>query len=210
MGVRTVRHIGQNIIGKFPSLKMGRMISFESTIERDYLHLLEYEASVRQFAEQPLTIAYIVNGKMHHYTPDFKVETTQDITLIDCKPQAQVVEPSNQLKFKAATAWCAEKGWLFKVVTDAELREGCYLSNVKTLFRHAHRKVTRDILRQCEHVLSSAPCTPRELAQRINADEAAAVEADVLCLAFHHALFLDIENGPLTAASLVYQPGNQP
>jgi hypothetical protein len=56
MPVRKVHNRGENIIGKFPSLKMKRMVSFESTIERDYLYLLDYEADITHFEEQPLTI----------------------------------------------------------------------------------------------------------------------------------------------------------
>jgi hypothetical protein len=43
------------MIGLFPSLKMGRMVAFESLIEQDYLYVLDYEAAVTAFEEQPLT-----------------------------------------------------------------------------------------------------------------------------------------------------------
>ena len=49
MPVRKVRNHGNNIIGKFPSRKMERMISFESTIERDYL----YDSTAKRVANPP-------------------------------------------------------------------------------------------------------------------------------------------------------------
>jgi len=73
MPVRKVSNRGGNVIGHFPSLKMQRMIAFESLIERDYLYLLDYELDIEWFAEQPLTIEYRHNGKTLHYTPDFHI-----------------------------------------------------------------------------------------------------------------------------------------
>jgi len=208
MSVRKVAHGGHNIIGKFPSLKMGRMVSFESTIERDYVHLLEYEAQVEQFAEQPLTIEYMVNGKARHYTPDFKVESSNGITLVECKPESRVEEEHNQHKFETAAEWCERRGWAFEVVTDAELRKGCYLSNVKALYRHAHRRVTNDTLTHARSLVSKTPFSLKVLAAQIDPAQTAKIEADLQCFVFHHALYMDIANDPLTCDSLVYWTGN--
>ena len=71
MPVRNVTNRGGNVIGRFPSLKMQRMIAFESLLERDFIYLLDYDAAVTWFEEQPLTIEYEHEGKLLHYTPDF-------------------------------------------------------------------------------------------------------------------------------------------
>jgi hypothetical protein len=39
-------HRGGNMIGLFPSLKLERMVAFESLIEQDYLYVLDYEQDV--------------------------------------------------------------------------------------------------------------------------------------------------------------------
>jgi len=44
--VRKATNRGKNIIGYFPSVKMGRMINFESLIERDFIYLLDFEQEV--------------------------------------------------------------------------------------------------------------------------------------------------------------------
>ncbi len=59
MPVRQVSNRGGNVIGKFPSIKMGRMIAFESLLERDFIYLLDYDPAVEWFEEQPLTIEYM-------------------------------------------------------------------------------------------------------------------------------------------------------
>ena len=49
--------------GRFPSLKLGRMVAFESLIEQDYLCVLDYDPDVITFEEQPLSIQYDWQGK---------------------------------------------------------------------------------------------------------------------------------------------------
>ena len=51
---------------------MGRMIAFESLLERDFIYLLDYDARVEWFEEQPLTIGYGQADRTLHYTPDFQ------------------------------------------------------------------------------------------------------------------------------------------
>jgi hypothetical protein len=70
MPVRKVSNRGGNIIGKFPSIKMRRMIAFESLLERDFIYLLDYDKDVEWFEEQPLTIEYQHEGKRRHCIPD--------------------------------------------------------------------------------------------------------------------------------------------
>src|SRR5258708_29523779 len=102
MPVRKVANHGSNIIGRYPSLKMGRMVAFESTIERDYIYLLDYEPAVTSFAEQPLTIDYFCDGTMFHYTPDFHaVENGQNV-MVECKQIRFVETEENHRKFSAA------------------------------------------------------------------------------------------------------------
>jgi hypothetical protein len=58
MPVRKVSNRGGNIIGRFPSLKLERMVDFESLIERDFIYMLDFDSDVVSFTEQPLTIEY--------------------------------------------------------------------------------------------------------------------------------------------------------
>jgi len=53
MPVRNVSNRGGSVIGRFPSIKMERMIAFESLLERDFIYLLDYDARVEWFEEQP-------------------------------------------------------------------------------------------------------------------------------------------------------------
>ena len=124
MPVRNVTNRGGNVIGRFPSLKMQRMIAFESLLERDFIYLLDYDANVTWFEEQPLTIEYQHEGKLRHYTPDFHLIEHDQHVLVECKPDHFVATADNQRKFAVAQAWCLACDWQFRIVTDAEVRAG--------------------------------------------------------------------------------------
>ena len=106
MPVRNVSNRGGNVIGKFPSLKMQRMIAFESLLERDFIYLLDYDTAVTWFEEQPLTIEYQHEGKLLHYTPDFHLVEHGQHVLVECKPEHFVNTTDNSRKFAVAQAWC--------------------------------------------------------------------------------------------------------
>jgi TnsA endonuclease-like protein len=205
VAVRQVSHRGNNTIGRFPSLKMKRMISFESLIECDLLYLLDYEPEVERFEEQPLTIEYADGSSLRHYTPDFHVVRFQHNLLIECKPQAFIGTEENRRKFNAAKAWCAEHDWTFGVVTDQDLRAGSRLSNVKFLTRYARQVMQPEFTRRVFKLLAAAspPQTMAALAQSLAPANPAAVMADLWHLAFHHVVVVALDEGPLSTNSPV-------
>ena len=77
-------------IGKFPSLKNKTSIWFESHLERDYIHLIEFDDDVIKYREQPFKIKYSLNGNQRLYTPDFFVERQNRNQIIEVKPQSKI------------------------------------------------------------------------------------------------------------------------
>lgn len=209
MPVRKVSQRGRkNVVGKFPSLKMGRMIAFESTLELDYLHLLEYEQEVSWFEEQPLTLAYEFEGEAHHYTPDFHLIRRGQDWLTECKPDKFVKTEENQRKFAAAESWCEARGWRFKVVTDEELRLGCRLKNVKFLWpfaRHSIGPAIRSRL-QARLLEANTPLTVLDLAHSAAPGAPAQGLIAVYHLAFRHEVAISVDEAPISAASPVTLP----
>jgi hypothetical protein len=200
MPVRKVSNRGGNVIGRFPSLKMQRMIAFESLIERDYLYLLDYEREIEWFEEQPLTIEYLHNGKTLHYTPDFRFVVAEQNTLVECKPYALVNQEDNLRKFAAACSWCTNQGWQFRVVTDQDLRTGFRLENIKLLTRHARHTVEPEIKgRICALLYAASALTPIDtVVKDIEWSIPNAVIAGILHMAFHHELFIPLNDGPIS------------
>jgi hypothetical protein len=206
MAVREVSHRGGNMIGHFPSLKLRRMVAFESLIEQDCLYVLDYERDVAFYEEQPLTVDYVWEGKARHYTPDFHVERVQAHELIECKPHSKVDTEENQRKFAAARAWCQANGWIFRVITDQALRTGPRLANIKLLTRYARLEVDPAIaLRVTGCLQKDSPLTLEALATQANPADVRQGMAALLHLAFHHQLNLDLTTeviSPRTRLSL--------
>jgi len=205
MPVRTVSNRGGNIIGKFPSIKMRRMIAFESLLERDFIYLLDYEADVEWFEEQPLTIEYQCGGQIRHYTPDFHLLERGEHVLIECKPECFTDKDENRHKFAVAREWCLEHRWLFRVVTDREVRAGFRLHNVKLLTRYARQPVGPVIRRQIYTLLQGAQCPMRmnDIASVLEPGASTPVIGSILHLAFHHEICVSIEEAPLSGKTLV-------
>lgn len=209
MAVRRVTHHGGNVIGKFPSIKLARMVCFESTIERDLLYLLDFEPDVLFFAEQPLTIEYAFNGKTLRYTPDFHiVRTGRRNMLVECKPGRLTGTDDNRRKFAAAQGWCAERGWDFTVVTDTQLRAGYRLRNIKALTGYAWHTVPPHHKGQVYATLKASPIplTVGDVAQCLMPDHPAAALACIWHMAFHHEVVMPLDAAPLSTCSPIALP----
>jgi hypothetical protein len=199
MPVRKVSSRGRNIIGRFPSLKMKRMISFESLIERDYIYLLDYEADVDMFEEQPLTIKYRHEGKKRSYTPDFHVLQSGQHLLVECKPQKLVNQPDNQYKFAAAKQWCTTQGWEFQVVTDEQLRSNRRLENVRLLTQFARYEISPETKGRVYAALAStSPLTIADVMIEVNPHNPTTATIPILHMAFHHELQIPLDEARIT------------
>jgi hypothetical protein len=124
-------------IGKFPSLKLGRMVWWESPLERDYIHLLEADGSVSFYQEQPLRIHFILDGKEYSYTPDFLVKRPSDVLIVEVKPHKKIDSEENQRRFRAATKACCQRGYKFVVATDTIIRIQPRLDNIKLFWKYS-------------------------------------------------------------------------
>ncbi|MBK6709944.1 MAG: TnsA endonuclease N-terminal domain-containing protein [Chloroflexi bacterium] len=207
MPVRTVSNRGRrNVVGYFPSLKMRRMVQFESTLERDLIYLLDFDWRVAAFEEQPLKIFYQHEGKTLSYTPDFLAEFAGGHrVLLECKPFCFVNSEENQRKFSAAQAWCARRGWQFQVVTDEQLRAGYRLQNVKLLTQHARHEVGVPLKGCILAFLTRAgqSLTIRDVIVAVNPANPTTVIMPILHMAYYHELYLPLNDGPLSAQSAI-------
>lgn len=136
MPVRKITAGYCNVTSRLPSRKLGRMVDAESTLERDFFLLLEYEDNVAWYEEQPLSIDFDHNKRSKTYTPDALVlrrsQEGEFYTLYEIKPRSELFKNWKKLKpkLKAAIKKCASEGWKFKIVTEVEIRSQ-YLKNIE-------------------------------------------------------------------------------
>ena len=220
MPVRQPRNFGgSHMLVRFPSFKLGRMVRCESRLEGDYAELLDFDPAVTWFEEQPFTIQYIHGDRQFRYTGDFATVEAGRRFLIECKPTCAVDRDDNQRRCAAARAWCADHGYSFRLVTDADIRRGHRLANVKRLRPYARHLPDPRALGRALAALDAAPAGALTLAALATGIAAAggqppvALDAalrDLLHLLRHGALAFAIDTVPLTRATPIWRPGGAP
>lgn len=147
---------------------------FESTLEKEHMLLLDFDPRVERYEAQPVRIEV---GGGRHYTPDLLVTFWADpdgvrppCELIEVKTQADLDKHADEYreKFRAARTYADQRGWLFIVRTEADIRRP-RLGAAK--FLRSYRSITPS----GEHVerLMTAirthgePCPAREVVERI-------------------------------------------
>jgi len=143
MPVRIVPKNYRNLTGLVLNTRTQSMTAFESSLERDFLLLLDFDLEVEFYEEQPVTITYQDDrGRRRTYTPDVFVRYRMDP--LKAKPTSPLlceVKYRDDLrqywtmyrpKFRAAGRYARQRGWRFRLVTERDVRTP-YLENVKFL-----------------------------------------------------------------------------
>lgn len=206
MKVRQVSNRGKNIIGHFPSIKLGRLVDFESLIERDYIYLIDFDRAVTWYAEQPLVIQYTHEGRAFTYTPDFHLLRHGRHILVEVKPEKYVYKPDNQRKFEAARSWCEARGWLFQIVTETEIRSGFRLQNLKRLTQFARYNVSNQVKEQILSVVGRlpAPVTIADVINAISRQSPQALLIPILHMTYRHQLTIPLDDALITPSSPIH------
>jgi len=120
-------------------------IVYRSSWELKAMKMFDVNPNVVTWASEELSVKYYnpIDNQIHRYFPDFivKVKDVNGKTktyMLEVKPYKQTVEPKqqkktkkfiqesityevNKAKWKAASIFCQEQGWEFKLITENEL-----------------------------------------------------------------------------------------
>ena len=121
-------------------------IIYRSLWELRFMRYCDSTPSILEWASEELIIPYRspIDGKKHRYFPDFwlKVKTAEGEikqSVIEIKPKIQTKPPKqknkvtrkylrevktwgvNEAKWKAAEAFCKDRDWKFKIITEKDL-----------------------------------------------------------------------------------------
>lgn len=175
MSVRTIPKNYRNVTGIVASKKSEDKAMFESTLERDFITLLEFDPSITSFDVQPLTVKWIdETGSRRQTFPDVllkkKSNGIEEIVLVEVKYRSDLKEDWDVLKpkLKADLRYAKQQGWKFKIMTEVEIRTP-YLKNVKFLLPFVRRGPDQEgdmtlIDSKLKELKSS---TPKELLEKI-------------------------------------------
>lgn len=123
-------------------------VTYRSLWERQVMRWLDENPNVVKWNSEEVVIPYLceTDNKVHRYFMDFFVEFgSGDTFLIEVKPEKQTKVPrkrnttsgkqsrrflsesltyvKNQSKWRAATQYCAKKGWTFAIWTEKTLAQ---------------------------------------------------------------------------------------
>lgn len=140
VSVRQIPLNRRSVTGLVPSRKNQTMVAFESTLERDFVTLLEFDLRVVAYQEQPVRIRYVApGGRTVTGFPDFlatrrECDGEESFALYDIKYRREIFERWRELKprLKAARQYATSQGWLYRIMTEVEIRTP-YLHNAKFL-----------------------------------------------------------------------------
>jgi len=121
-------------------------IIYRSRWELKFMMELDHSKDIISWGSEEVIIPYRspIDGKIHRYFTDFIVtkinsEGIKETLIIEIKPLKQTKPPKiqtkltkqyitevktwgvNEAKWKAATAYCKDKGWTFHILTEKEL-----------------------------------------------------------------------------------------
>lgn len=125
-----VRKIPKNylgVTGSFASRKNGRMLGFESLLERDCMILLEFDDRVEKFEEQPVRVQGIkgtspyVPDLLIHYKPS---PQGKRVVLAEVKHTTDLAKNKEKYapKFERAREYAKARNWDFEIITEVECR----------------------------------------------------------------------------------------
>jgi hypothetical protein len=93
------------------------------------LILLDFDPRVRRLEAQPLTVHYENDGLLCHYTPDALAEFDggnggHTTVVYEVKYRSDLREKWDEFRprFVAANRYCRERGWMFRILTEVEIR----------------------------------------------------------------------------------------
>lgn len=137
--VRAIGRGRRSVRGR--SIVNGQSVSFESSLEHDFLELLKFDRGEPIVTEQPVRISYDDKlGRKRSYIPDFRAlyrhagSSGQKGLLFEVKYRVDLwaTWPTLKPKFLAARRYAREHSFRFVIMTEVEIR-GAYLQNIKLL-----------------------------------------------------------------------------
>lgn len=135
---KVVTRSGRGVRGFSPSRKMGTMIPWESTLERDAFLLFEMSSAVIRYYAQPEKIQFELNGQVHHYFPDAKLELSDEtIVYVEIKPRARLNKPEIKQRMEAIRKYYENQpNTKFLILDEHHIRAEPRLTNLKLLAYH--------------------------------------------------------------------------
>lgn len=146
--VRKIRPTRRSVSG-FYVFRGSEQIAYESTLERDFIILMEHDLRVEEIIAQPCQLLFSgSSGQEYPYTPDFLVyfRGGEKPMLVEVKPADEWKKYWRKwsVKWKVARRYAKDQGWIFKIYDEGHIRNQT-LSNIIFLQRFDRMMVNEDL-----------------------------------------------------------------
>lgn len=200
---KVVTRSGKRIRGYFPSVKVGRMVGWESPAEADAIRLFEFNPGVASFSSQPSHEVYHdANGKACKFVPDFRVDFHHGGALwVEVKSDDDIAYGPTAFTLGLKAMAMQAQGRNYRVLSSSEIRKAPRFANLKQLERHAKRPLPPEAVESLDALNPASIYRIEELVSVLGA------EAMVYRAIAFGSLRTDLLS-PLGEESLVWHPHN--
>lgn len=133
--------------GQFPSKKMGRMVAWESQLERRACYLFEFSPEIVSFKEQPIKLNVPMHDRVHRYTPDFELTLDNgEVGYAEIKPKQKLENPELSVFLSITQQQLSNAGYFFKVMTEDDLVHPVREQNLILLRAHQTHPLSEELV----------------------------------------------------------------
>lgn len=183
--------------GKHNSMKMHRMIPWESTLERDFIKLLDFDPTVTHFEFQPIRIDYVFLGRKKKYFPDFLV-IKDDLQkyIYEVKAANKVEDETNKIKFQVGRKYCTQNNMKYVVVSEPDIRKGYLIENLDTLSEARPETTSRKVMNKILLTLDElgGKTTIGNIKKSLQSIDQGELENNIYYLIYSHEVGADLES----------------
>lgn len=204
--VREIKPTRRSVSGVYPFRKQ-YSLAYESSLERDFIVLQEFDSSVIEVIAQLIKIPFLLKGRNYQYTPDFLVMFEQSYPtrgmLVEIKPESEWRNHWHSWlpKWKAAYRWAVERDFLFHIYDESRIR-GQRLANIKTLSRFLDKQSDDALAGLIADFVGDSMVSMGDVLSHFSTFPACSSE--VYRMLANRGLFFDLE-GPLSADTLIWR-----
>lgn len=187
-GVRDViRGCPWRVVGEIAWVKGGEPVNvpWESRPERDAAKIMAADARIHRIKHQPFVVHYALNGVLHKYIPDYKVNGISTPVILEIKEFAEATNDENQARFPEIARVLASEGFDFRVWTENEFRKQPLLSNSNYVLRFRNYPFEGRLACDVACLLAAHPCLSAS-AIRAQLGPAATTDALFAIVCFGH------------------------
>jgi len=185
--------------------KTGKHVHCESTLERLFVLIADFDPNVINIESQPIVIPYQYKKRRRKYFPDFKVYTKDgQIRIVEVKYDADARKPENVLKKIVGETYCRNKNWTYQVFTELQVNP-ILIDNLLDLRAFGTLETSvKDLHYVFETALNTGACTIQMLSENCpNLDQETFYRC-VYKLIYTHQLKVNLMDSLLNDQSLVW------